>query len=66
MSKRALPLFLAFAACHSGSDVNELPSFVAKGSISTIAYDGNNDDLLTGGPVCCDEIAWFQALTHFV
>ncbi|HYS08504.1 MAG TPA: 3-hydroxybutyrate oligomer hydrolase family protein [Myxococcales bacterium] len=49
MSKRVLPLFLAFAACHGGSDVNELPSFVAKGSISTIAYDGNNDDLLTGG-----------------
>ncbi len=49
MSKRALPLCLAFAACHGGSDQNALPSFVAKGSVVTAAYDGNNDDLLTGG-----------------
>ena len=46
---RPLPLCLAFAACHGGSDQNALPSFVAKGSVVTAAYDGNNDDLLTGG-----------------
>jgi len=44
-----LPLFLAFAACRSGSDVNELPSFVVSGLIASTAYDGNSDDLLTGG-----------------
>jgi len=49
LSKRALPLLLALAACHGGADVNALPSFVVKGSISTQSYDGNNDDLLTGG-----------------
>ena len=49
MPKRALPLFLAFAACHGGPDLNQLPSFVVKDSISTLAYDGTSDDLLTGG-----------------
>jgi hydroxybutyrate-dimer hydrolase len=49
LSKRVLPLFLAVAACQSGSDSNTLPSFVVKGSVSSIVYDGNNDDLLTGG-----------------
>ena len=49
MSKRFLPLCLLVAACHTGSDVNELPSFVVPGSITTIAYDGSTDDLLTGG-----------------
>ena len=48
MSKRILPLFLVFAAC-SSEDVNKLPSFVASGSVVTTAYDGNTDDLLTGG-----------------
>jgi hydroxybutyrate-dimer hydrolase len=48
LPKRILPLFLVFAAC-SSEDVNKLPSFVVQGSVSTIAYDGNSDDLLTGG-----------------
>ena len=49
LRKRALPLFLAVAACHSGPALNQLPSFVVKGSIATRAYDGTSDDLLTGG-----------------
>jgi hydroxybutyrate-dimer hydrolase len=49
LPKRIVMLFVVFAACKGGSDSNTLPSFVVKGSISTIAYDGNTDDLLTGG-----------------
>jgi hydroxybutyrate-dimer hydrolase len=49
LSKRFLPLCLLVAACHTGSDVNELPSFVVPGSITTTPYDGSSDDLLTGG-----------------
>ncbi|HEY4883399.1 MAG TPA: 3-hydroxybutyrate oligomer hydrolase family protein [Myxococcales bacterium] len=49
MSKRFLPLCLLVAACHTGSDVNDVPSFVVPGSIATTPYDGSNDDLLTGG-----------------
>jgi len=48
LSKRFIPLCLLVAACHTGSDVNEPPSFVV-GSITTTPYDGSNDDLLTGG-----------------
>jgi hydroxybutyrate-dimer hydrolase len=48
LSNRILPLLLAAAAC-SSSDNNALPSFVAPGSLVTKAYDGNGDDLLTGG-----------------
>ncbi len=49
MSKRMLPLCLAFAACQGGTDYSQMPSFVVNGSISTLAYDGSSDDLLTGG-----------------
>jgi hydroxybutyrate-dimer hydrolase len=42
------------AACGNGDDhpnqtANALPSFVVSGSVTTTAYDGNSDDLLTGG-----------------
>jgi len=47
--KRTVPLCLVFAACHTGTDVNEVPSFVVPGSVTSTPYDGNNDDLLTGG-----------------
>jgi len=49
LSKRILPLFVAIAACGSGPDLNQPPSFLVKGSVSTLTYDGNGDDLLTGG-----------------
>jgi hydroxybutyrate-dimer hydrolase len=49
LSKRFLPLCLLVAACHTGSDVNELPSFVVPNSVTTTPYDGTTDDLLTGG-----------------
>jgi hydroxybutyrate-dimer hydrolase len=49
LAKRTLVLFLAAAACSSGSDENTLPSFVVPGSVVTKSYDGNSDDLLTGG-----------------
>ncbi len=49
MTKRSLLLFLGvFAACSSRKDTNDLPSFV-KGTVVTNAYDGNSNDLLTGG-----------------
>jgi len=47
--KRTVPLCLVFAACHTGTDLNEVPSFVVPGSVTSTPYDGNNDDLLTGG-----------------
>jgi hydroxybutyrate-dimer hydrolase len=47
-SRCLVPLLLAAAAC-SSSDNNALPSFVVPGSVSSKAYDGNADDLLTGG-----------------
>jgi len=47
--KRTVPLCLVFAACHTGTDLNEVPSFVVPGSVTSMPYDGNNDDLLTGG-----------------
>ncbi|ALP62147.1 3-hydroxybutyrate oligomer hydrolase family protein [Paraburkholderia caribensis] len=45
---------ILLAACGHGDDhhsqtVNALPSFVVSGSVTTTAYDGNSDDLLTGG-----------------
>jgi hydroxybutyrate-dimer hydrolase len=49
LSKRFLPLCLLVAACHTGSDVNELPSFVVANSLTTTPYDGTTDDLLTAG-----------------
>jgi hydroxybutyrate-dimer hydrolase len=49
LAKRTLLLFLAAAACSSGSDENTLPSFVVPGSVVTKSYNGNSDDLLTGG-----------------
>ncbi len=49
MLKRTVPLCLVFAACHTGTDLNEVPSFVVPGSVTSTPYDGNNDDLLTGG-----------------
>ncbi len=49
MSKRFVLSCLALTAACSGSDDNELPSFVVRGSVVTTVYDGNNDDLLTGG-----------------
>ena len=49
MSKRFLLSCLAVTAACSGSDNNALPSFVVRGSVVTTVYDGNNDDLLTGG-----------------
>src|ERR1700761_4394874 len=33
----------------SGSTINVLPSFVVASSMTTASYDGNTDDLLTGG-----------------
>jgi hydroxybutyrate-dimer hydrolase len=33
----------------SGSTINVLPSFVVSSSMTTNSYDGNTDDLLTGG-----------------
>ncbi len=41
-------LVLAFAACRSNNDLNTRPPFV-NGAIVTTTYDGNTDDLLTGG-----------------
>jgi hydroxybutyrate-dimer hydrolase len=49
VSKRFVLSCLALTAACSGSDNNELPSFVVRGSVVTTVYDGNNDDLLTGG-----------------
>jgi hydroxybutyrate-dimer hydrolase len=49
VSKRILLSFLAVTAACSSSDNNDLPSFVVRGSVVTNTYDGNTDDLLTGG-----------------
>jgi hydroxybutyrate-dimer hydrolase len=48
LSKRIVVLFVALAAC-SSSDNNALPSFVVSNSVAKTSYDGNTDDLLTGG-----------------
>ncbi|WP_407669044.1 D-(-)-3-hydroxybutyrate oligomer hydrolase [Paraburkholderia diazotrophica] len=46
---------ILLAACGHGDDhhnnptTNTLPSFVVSSSVTTTAYDGNSDDLLTGG-----------------
>ncbi|SIT36270.1 D-(-)-3-hydroxybutyrate oligomer hydrolase [Paraburkholderia piptadeniae] len=46
---------ILLAACGHGDDhhnnptTNALPSFVVSSSVTTTAYDGNSDDLLTGG-----------------
>jgi hydroxybutyrate-dimer hydrolase len=49
LPKLSLPLLAALAACGASPDANVLPSFVVKGSVVSTAYDGNSDDLLTGG-----------------
>jgi len=41
-------LVLAIAGCRSNNDLNTRPSFVSS-AIVTTPYDGNSDDLLTGG-----------------
>ena len=50
MKKLAIALF-ALAGCHSTSDTNTLPTFVAGGATGTVktTYDGSTNDLLTGG-----------------
>ena len=45
---------ILLAACGDGDDhhsqtANALPTFVVSSSVTTTAYDGNSDDLLTGG-----------------
>lgn len=45
---------ILLAACGHGDDhhnptANALPSFVVSSSVKTTSYDGNSDDLLTGG-----------------
>ena len=52
----ALCSSMLVAACghsddHSNSNLsaNALPSFVISGSVASATYDGNSDDLLTGG-----------------
>jgi hydroxybutyrate-dimer hydrolase len=47
--RKVLPLLvLSLAACRSNNDLNTRPSF-ARGTIVAKPYDGNTDDLLTGG-----------------
>jgi hydroxybutyrate-dimer hydrolase len=45
---------ILLAACGHGDDhnnptTNALPAFIVSGSVTTTSYDGNSDDLLTGG-----------------
>ncbi|TMB05413.1 MAG: hypothetical protein E6J64_10960, partial [Deltaproteobacteria bacterium] len=47
--RKVLPLLVVLlASCRSNNDLNTRPSFV-KGATVTTTYDGNTDDLLTGG-----------------
>ena len=49
LPRLAAPLLALLAGCGASPDLNALPSFVVQGSVTSKTYDGNSDDLLTGG-----------------